>query len=266
MNKETTNANLEGESAGAFSFAGSTEFGSEQTRDPFSEGAGTRAGRGSELFADIGTDPGSPNAGDSGATTRKRGRPKGSTNAKSGTTKLSAERLAGARAKLRDTISGVVGFGVSYYGTLRANKYKKVSPFLAQKVYYCYQIPKEAAVSVGEPLADTFITWFPDYVETTTKAIDPGLALARLFIILQQTHQNEMNEVRKYMLDPSSPVPNKPTTNGTSPHTEPDTTNLEEITNQWSQESPTPEEIHPNYQEPIPEQIHPDYSEIPSSG
>jgi hypothetical protein len=260
MRKDTTDANTEGFSAGTVSFDGPTSFGQEQTGNPFSQGTSPGAIRGGELFTGIGADTGSDDAGDSGAAPRKRGRPKGSTNApKSNAPKLSAERLASARGKLRDTLAGVVGFGVSYYGTVRANKYKKVSPFLARKVYDCYQIPKEAAVSVGEPLADTFITWFPEYVETTTKAIDPGLAVARLFIILQQTNENEKLTVQRFYQQYTQPQ--TATQNGTGQHPnggatygvgEPDTQHVEEMMNQWSQGAPTPDEIHP--QGPIPEQ------------
>ena len=92
----------------------------------------------------------------------------------------------------------MVGFGFSYYGVYRAGKYKKYSLELANQVYGCYQIPRPAADSIGEPLADTFMTWFPNYVEPVSKGIDPALAIGRLISVLQQTSENERLTVTNY--------------------------------------------------------------------
>jgi hypothetical protein len=247
VEREIDDANLEGESAGTVSFGQHSPFGQKSTANPFGPRAEGSGHRGPELFADPGIDSRGSDFGGSDTETpkRKRGRPKGSTNAKSGggIAKLTGDKLAAARRKLTESLAGVVGFTVSYYGVTRANKYKRISPSLAQEVYNGYQITKEAAESVGEPLADTYITWFPQYVETTTKAIDPGLAIARLFTIFQQGNENEKRAAQRFQqaYQASNKGPEKPN-NGQ--HPEPETDNIEETVNEWQQNQPQPEDVY----------------------
>jgi hypothetical protein len=232
----------EGRVEGTISEREHQSFGTEQTRNPFGDGETGTGSRSDGLFTGSGSPFGSSDSGDSSAKTgRKRGRPPGS-KSKSIKSALSAERLAAARRKLANTFSGVVGFSVSWYGVYRGNKYKKFSPFLAQKVYGCYQIDKETAFTVGEPLADAFIEWFPDHVETAGKAIDPGLAIANLFIILQQTSENERLTVEDFQQKTMRPETTSTNGNGIPRNDVP-----EEPINEWmNQQSPTPEEIHPS--------------------
>jgi len=232
-------SDVEGRSPGAVSFGRHSPFGEERTADPFSEGASGARDRGGELFTDPGPDSRRIDPGDGSPQTtgRKRGRPKGSTNAKSKL--LTGDRLAAARRKLADTLSGVVGFGISVYGTARAKLYKPYSLELAERVYRCYQINPKDAHSIGEPLADTFVTWFPQYVETTTKAVDPGLALARLYLVLQQCNENEKSVAQQYQQRFTGPK--EAPTNGMS--SEDATKTVEETINQWNQGAPSPEEI-----------------------
>lgn len=250
---EIDNAAFEGSTTGTISdgqYPGSSE---NETGQPFGAGKIGTDGGGGKLFADPGVDSRGVDFGDSDTETpkRRRGRPKGSTNAatKSGAAKLTGERLAGARRKLTDSFSGLVNFSFSWYGFVRANQYKKVSPFLAQRVYDCYQIPKEKCESVGEPLADTFIEWFPQYVETTSKAIDPGLAVVRIFGIMQQASEAEKQSVLqfKHYQETQSGFADQGQQHNTA-KPEPEIDNAEETTKQWETEShPQPEEIHPQY-------------------
>lgn len=247
------NANAEGWTAGTISDGQYTERSEDEAREPFGAGKIGTADGGGKLFADPGFAARGSDFGDGDTETpkRKRGRPAGSKNAagKSSTTRLTGERLAGARRKLTDSLAGLVNFGFSWYGFVRANQYKKVSPFLAQRVYDCYQIPKEKCESVGEPLADTFIEWFPQYVETTAKAIDPGLAVVRVFGIMQQASEAEKNSVlqwKHYQETQGGFANQSQQNNGSQP--EPETDTVEETINQWQTEShPQPEEIHPQY-------------------
>lgn len=252
MMGEIDNAEFEGRAAGTVSDGQRDERGENEERQPFGPGKIGADGGGDKLFADPGFDSRGLDPGDSDTETpkRKRGRPKGSTNAaKPGGAKLTGERLAGARRKLTDSFSGVVNFAFSWYGFVRANQYKKVSPFLAQRVYDCYQIPKDKCESVGEPLADTFIEWFPQYVETTSKAIDPGLAVVRIFGIMQQASEAEKQSVlqwKHYQETQAGFADQGQQQNGS--RTEPRTDNVEETTKEWETEShPQPEEIHPQY-------------------
>src|SRR5216684_4883157 len=135
------NADIEGQSAGTVPDGGSEERGPVAFGSAFGARE-TRAGDGrSELFTSPFADSGGGDSGDSAseAPKKRRGRPPGS--GKSAVGKLSADKLAAARGKFADTLAGAVGFGVSWYGIHRANKYKDVSPILAQAVYGCYQIP-----------------------------------------------------------------------------------------------------------------------------
>jgi hypothetical protein len=229
-------ADVERRAAGTISFPGHTEFGEKSSRNPFGDGETGTAGGDGELFTSSGIDPGSGDSGSGAAKTgKRRGRPPGS--GTKSPTKLSSERLATARRKLSDTLSGVVGFSLSWYGIYRAKKYQQHSAILAQAVYGCYQIKPEAAQSVGEPLADTFIQWFPQYVETAGKAIDPGLAIARMVVILQQTSENERLVVRNFQQQ-FAKRETQSNSNGSSEH------KMEDPVNEWmNQQAPKPEEI-----------------------
>jgi|SRR6266498_764386 len=250
-------AETEGSAAGAFSEPGSGAFGPISFRSAFGEGAEGAGDNGGELSsAPLGAaGRGDTGDGDTETPKRRRGRPPGS-GAKSTTTAagkrklLPAAELAAARVKLGDTLAGVVGFGFSWYGVQRANKYKKYSPLLANKVYGCYQIPPAAAHSVGEPLADTFMTWFPQYIDPVSKGIDPALAIGRLISILQQTSENERLEVTKFHNEIHSQE-SAASTNGKTP---PPEDNLpHEETNEWMGEPmPTPGDVLQTPQTHIP--------------
>ncbi|SRR5216684_2295225 len=234
------NADVEGRIEGPVSDGGSREGSPISFGGAFGAGeTGTGSG-GGELFAAAFPDSGGGDSGDgtTEAPKKRRGRPPGG--GKSATGKLSADKLAAARGKFADTLAGAVGFGISWYGIHRANKYKKISPALAQAVYGCYQIPEETARSVGEPLADTFIAWFPKYVEPVSKGIDPGLAVARLVIILQQTSENEQRVVQVFRTQ-MTPSQNPANGNGNEPNQP-----TEDTVSEWmKQQAPQPEEIHP---------------------
>lgn len=213
------------------------------------------ADRGDKLFATISGDPGRSDTGDSTteAPKKRRGRPPGSTNTKpksgDGKSKLSDAELRAARSKLAESLAGGIGFGFSYYGVYRANKYKKISPLLANRVYGCYQIPLEAATSIGEPLADTFITWFPKYVEPVSKSIDPALAIGRLISTLQQTSENERLVVMQFQQEVTAPR-DQPPSNG---HHPPEPQDIpEDSFTQWNSEAPTPADILETPQTHIP--------------
>ena len=237
-------ANIEGESPGTVSFGGHSPFGEEQSANPFGKGTAGTGNRGGKLFADSG--PGVRGVdlsnGDTETTKRKRGRPKGS--AGKSTSKLPADKLESARRKFSGLFGGMVGFCTNRYGMFRANLYKKHSIELAAQVYSCYQFPEEKTIEIGEPLADTFINYFPQYVETASKGVDPGIALVRLFNLMQEANEREkvVCEIYKQRYTP----PQEPPVNG---HTaaETDTQNIEGATEQWKTQSLTPEEIHPDY-------------------
>lgn len=237
-------ANTERESPGTVSFGGPTPFSQEQSSDPFGKReTGTGIGRG-KLFADPG--PGVRGIdfgdGDTETTKRKRGRPKGSKS--STTSKLSADKLESARRKFTGLFGGLVGFAVDRYGMIRANLYKKFSMELAAQVYSCYQLPEEKTNDIGEPLADTFINYFPQYVETASKGVDPGVAIVRLFRVLQESNEREKTICSIYQQ--RFAPPQQPPMNG---HTMPgsETENVEGVTEEWKGQAPTPEEIHPDY-------------------
>jgi hypothetical protein len=184
---------------------GPVAFGS--TSNPWAEGTGNDGG---ELPP---TDGGSARGNDTSGGVleteppkKRRGRPPGSkstaTASARGKSRLSDAELAAARTKLAESLGNGIGFGFSYYGTVRAKRYKTISPVLANRVYGCYQIPPQAAYSVGEPLADSFIAWCPQYVEGVSKSIDPALAIGRLISILQQTAENERLVVLQWQQTP----------------------------------------------------------------
>jgi hypothetical protein len=234
---------LEGQLTGPISDHEPGDSGTFTFRSPFGEGPAAGAGNiRSRLSARSGPDSGSGDSGDSGSAAdgpRKRARPKGS---KSSRGKLSAGELSAARRKLGDTLSSITGFLISYYGTIRANKYKRISPLLAQRVYGCYQIPREAADSIGTPLADTFMLWFPDAVETTTKSIDPAVAIGRLVSVLQQTSNNERLVVEHWQSTRGAEgIPS----NGRNSEPVPPS-GQEGAFNEWMKnQAPNPAEIHP---------------------
>jgi hypothetical protein len=244
----------EGQFEGTLSDAGLGEFRTVSFGSKIGEGETGAGNGGGELFTSPGTDSGRADSsgGDSATEPKRRGRPPGSKSAaaKSGRKPLSESALAAARRKLASSLAGGVGFGFSCYGVYRGNKYKKYSPILANHVYGCYQIPKEAADSIGEPLADAFIQWFPQYIEPVSKGIDPALALGRLISVLQQTSDNERQLVVAWQERMQQPHQHAPT-NGAKPP-EPETT-PEGAFEGWMQEqTPQPEEVLMNPQTHIP--------------
>lgn len=237
-------ANTEGESPRTIPVGEHSSIGQESSSDPFGKGE-TRTGfGGSKLFTDPG--PGIRGIdfgnGDTETPKRKRGRPKGSTG--KSTAKLSPDKLESARRKFTGLFGGLVGFAVDRYGMVRAHLYKKFSMELAGQVYSCYQLPEEKTNEIGQPLADTFINYFPQYVETASKGVDPGLAIVRLFRVLQEA--NEKEKVICSIYQQRFTPPQQPPMNG---HTMPgsETENVEGVTEEWKAQTPTPEEIHPDY-------------------
>jgi hypothetical protein len=241
---------------GAFSIPGFTDFGAVSFGSASGNGEGGTGDTGGELFTSPDIDPGRADPGDgSSETKRGRGRPKGSTNAATkskpaGRTKLSDAELRAARDKLAESLAGGVGFGFSYYGTIRANKYKNISPLLANRVYSCYQIPAPAAMSIGEPLADTFMTWFPQYVKPVSDSIDPALAIGRLISVLQQTAANERMVVMQFQQEVNTPQ-NQPGSNGVHPPT-PEDLPEDNFTEWHHEQAPTPQEVLQTPQTHIP--------------
>jgi hypothetical protein len=242
---------------------GPVAFGS--AADSWAQGAGNTGG---ELPP---TDGGSARGDNSSGSVpetespkKRRGRPPGSkstaTASARGKSKLTDAELAAARRKLSESLGDGIGFGFSYYGAVRAGKYKKIHPYLAQRVYGCYQIPPEAAHSVGEPLADTFIAWFPQYVEGVSKSIDPALALGRLISILQQTAENERLLVQAWqqgnLRPPDSPPGPSANGNGHAPTGTPFEGHQdvpESPVEEWLQnQAPTPEDVLEQPQTHIP--------------
>lgn len=256
MRKE--NVETDGRTSGTISDDGFAGFGPLSFGSEVDFGQTGTGNTGGELSSSSGDNSrGSDSSGgDSPTEPKRRGRPPGSksTGTKStGRKPLSESALAAARRKLAGSLAGGVGFGFSCYGVYRANKYKKHSPLLANHVYNCYQIPKEAAESVGEPLADAFIQWFPQYIEPVSKGIDPALALGRLISILQQTSDNERQLVMswqeewKRQNEPSQHAP----TNGHYPPPPDETPNAGH--EEWMyQNAPTPEDVLATPQTHIP--------------
>jgi hypothetical protein len=215
---EDTNARVQ--------FGGGGEIEDRGTAD---SGAATGGDTGGELSTAGGGDSSGPDSGDRVPETpkRKRGRPVG--------TKSTNTGLGSERRKLADTFTGAVGFLTSWYGVRRANRYKEHSFILAQQVYQCYQITPEQGKLVGEPLADTFCLWFPQYVKTVSKGIDPGLAMARAFTLLQQLSDNEKFTVARFMQGAAIP------TNGQS---NPASGVAQDPAQEWmKQQTPQPEDI-----------------------
>lgn len=240
MRKE--DAGIEGPFEGTISRDGPESSGAFQVGGAFSEGQFGTADFGAELPPTIGGDSRGTDSGDGSPapTGKRRGRPPGSgtkSPRKSGA--IPESRLAAIRAKLSDGAARLVGFGFSAYGVVRGNKYKKFSPELAQRVYACYQLPMPAAQSVGEPIADTFIEWFPQWIEPAAKGIDPALAIGRLISVLQQTSDNEKAVVTQFYERLKQP---EPSTNG---HTPPAAeTPPESPVEEWmSQQGIQPEEV-----------------------
>jgi len=227
---------------GIISGDGPGESGAVTFGSAFGEGAFGAGNSGSELSAPSGSNNGSADSSSSSdeAPKKRRGRPPGSTaKSKPKSAALSESRIAAVRGKLTDGFSRLVGFGFSAYGVYRGNKYRKYDQVLSQRVYACYQLPMPAAQSVGEPLADTFIEWFPQWIEPAAKGIDPALAIGRLISVLQQTSDNEKAVVTDHY--ERIKAQNAPT-NGNHPPSE-ETTPENPVEEWMNQEQPTAEEV-----------------------
>jgi len=234
LEEESHNADTEGQ------FEGTIPNGQPADSSPFTDGstisegaAGTGAG-GSELPPNPFADSGGHYFGDSVSEAPKSKRKY--TKRGTGTGKLSADKLAAARRKFADLLAGSVGFGCSWYGGWKAKKYLPISPVLAQAVYNCYTPTEEEAYKVGEPLADTFILWFPKWVEPAAKGIDPAVGIVRAVMLLQKMDERERQICAAFRQQYGK----QPPTNGQEP-TPPD---FNEQVNEWmKQQSPQPEEI-----------------------
>jgi len=200
------NAKPEGHLTGTLSVAGPEESGPLKIGSGLGEGEDGDGGRIGELFTSLGSDVRDSDVSDGIPEAKRRGRPKGSKNA--GTKPATRERLAAATAKLADAATGVVGFTFSVTGVIRAKKYKRIHPVLAQRVYNCYQIPEGSARGVGEPLAQSFAEWFPQYVDVVSKGIDPTLCVARLLTLVDQVTENEKIVVEQFIQEQQGqPIP-----------------------------------------------------------
>lgn len=236
--KGNSNADTEGQSAGVVSDGGSEQSGEVETGSPFGEGETGAGIGGGELPPDPFASVGNSNAGyniPKTPTGKRRGPKPGS---KRGT--LSAERISAARGKLTDFLAGAVGFVFSAYGGYRAKSYLKkgAPPLLANEIYLCYQCSEEETVKVGQPLADTFIEWFPPkVVEQAVKGIDPGLAIARAIVLMQKKGNNETLVIQKWQAMSQSVGQQDHHSNGAEPP-------QEGPMDEWmKQQSPQPEEI-----------------------
>lgn len=235
-----TDANeFEGRSSGFIPIGGSTEVGQILVGGEIGSGSSGTGFGGAELSSDSFTSARSSDfdVSDNETPKKRRGRPPGSKSKPAG--KLPADKLAGARRKFTDLLAGAVGFGFSFYGHQRAKKYLKYSPLLAQQVYNSYQITKEDAIGVGEPLADTFILWFPSYVEPVSKGIDPALSVGRAIALLQKTSNQEAEVVKAWQIAVSHQPQHA---NGNTPPAS-ETEKVEETINEWMKDNPTPQDL-----------------------
>ena len=245
------NVKSDGRSAGLVSDnLGLADFGPISLGGSFGEESSSGGDTSGELSSSAGDSGGGSDSGDGGdeAPKKRRGRPPGSGNAKSTKStksELSGAKLADVRRNFISTLAGGIGFGFSWYGISRGKKYQDHSPLLAQRVYSCYLLPKQECEGIAEPLADTFIAWFPQYVEPVAKGINPALAVARIISALQQTSDNEKRTVERFQqeINPRTAPP----TNGNTPHDFAEDIPQENPVEEWmNQHDPSEELVIPN--------------------